>query len=136
MSSAKCILSLFSTNQSQILLKSLVNLFYFSDTYAGRASMNNLHTITSRFLQLGSYHWHKSKTIVDLKLSLVEHDIQYLWILKPDLQLLQQSDVLLNRIHANWSYSLKSLLEEVYQVEFCGLTYQMLFAGQLNYASI
>ena len=29
-----------------------------------------------------------------------------------------------------------SLLEEVYQVEFCGLLYQMLFAGELNHASI
>ena len=105
LSSAKSILSLLSTNQSHILLKSLVKLFYFSDTYAGRASMNHLHIITSCFVQLGSYHWHKSKTTEDLKLSLTEHHIQYLWILKPDLQLLQQSDALLNRIHANWSYS-------------------------------
>ena len=111
-------------------------MFYFSDTYAGRASMNHLNKITSRFLQLGSYHWHKSKTIDDLKSSLAEHHIQYLWFLKLNLQLLQQSDALLNRILASWSYSLKGLLEEVYQVKFCGLLYQMIFAGQLNHVSI
>ena len=110
--------------------------FFVSVTSAGRASMNHLHIITIRFPQLGSYYWHKSKTIEDLKLSLTEHHIQYLWILKPKLQLLQQSDSLLNRIHANWSYSLKILLEEVYQVEFCDLSNQMLFAGKLNHASI
>ena len=96
LSSAKCILSLLSTNQPQALLKSLVDLFHFSDTYAGRTSMNHLNITTSRTMQLGSYHWHKSKIIEDLKLSLTEHHIQCLWILKPDLQLLQQSDALLN----------------------------------------
>ena len=95
-----------------------------------RANMNQQHTITSRILQFGSYHWRKSKTIDNVKLSLAEHYIQYLWIWKPDLQLLQQSDALLNRIHTNWWCSLKSLLEEVYQLEFCGFLYQMLLAGQ------
>ena len=90
LSSPKCILSLLSTSQSQILRKPLVNCFLFQwHSYAGRAGINHLHIGTSRILQLGSHHWHKSKTVEDLKLNLAEHHMKYFRILKPILQLLQ-----------------------------------------------
>ena len=92
--------------------------------------MNHLLISTSRILHRGSYHWHKSETVEELKLHLAEHHMRHLQILKPHLHLLLWSEALLNGIHTNWSYSLKSLLEEVYQAEFCCLLYQMLFAGQ------
>ena len=63
--------------------------------------MNHLRIGTSWILQHGSYHLHKSKTVGNLKLNLAEHHMKYLQIFEPDLQLLQLSDVLLNRIHAN-----------------------------------
>ena len=58
LSSRKCILSLLSTNQPQILFKYLVNCFLFQQhSYAGRASMNHLHiSSTSCILKFGSYH--------------------------------------------------------------------------------
>ena len=60
---------------------------------------------TSWNLQLGSYHWHKSKTVEGLKLNLVEHLMKHLQILKLDLQL---------------------------QLEFYGLSYQVPFIGPLE----
>ena len=113
--SPKCILSLLFTNQSQILLKSLVNCFFISVTFL--LTINDLNISTSCILQLGSYHSHKWKTIEGLKLSLAKHHMKYL-------------QISYKIIHTKWSYSLKSLLEQVCQGEFCDLSYQMLFVGQ------
>ena len=62
-------------------------------------------------------------------MNLAEYEMKYLQILKPDLQLLQHSDAMPNRIHTNLPYYLKSLWEEFSQAEHCGLLYQILFAG-------
>ena len=57
--------TLLSKNQSWTLLKSLVYFFLLFQwhSYAGRATMNHLDISTSRILQLGSCHWHKSKIV-------------------------------------------------------------------------
>ena len=90
LSSAKCILILLSTNQSQILLKSLVNFFFISVTFLYWKSRHESSACRYKsHSALGSYHWHKSKTVEDLKLNLAEHHMKFLRILKPDLQLLQ-----------------------------------------------
>ena len=69
-------------------------------------------------LESSSYHWHKPKTLVSLKLNLVEHHTKYFQVLKLRLLLLCYRDALLNRIHTNLSHSLKNLLEAVYKAEF------------------
>ena len=48
-------------------------LFLFQwHSYAGIAGMNHLHIGASHMLQLGSYHWHKSETVEDLKLNIAK----------------------------------------------------------------
>ena len=89
LSSPKCILSLLSTNQSQILLKSLVNCFFISVTFLCWKSRHESSAYRYKSHSTAcSYHGHKSKTVEDLKLNLAEHQMKFLRILKPDLQLL------------------------------------------------
>ena len=124
-------MNLFNLSNHRYCWSLCLTVFLFEwHSYAGIRGINHLHIGISHILQLGSYHWHKWKTVEDQTLSLAEYHMNYLWILKPDLELLRKSETLLNRILTNRSYSLKSILEEVYQAEFCCLSYEMPFAGQ------
>ena len=118
---------------------SLVNwdFLFHNLSYAGRESSSHMHIGISWIVQLCSYHWHILITVKYLKLNLMEHSMTYLQIWKPNLQLLQWSDVVLNRIHAKWQFSLEEvigrrLLEDTYQAEICGLGYQIPFPSPLE----
>lgn len=65
-------------------------------------------------------------------MSILEHHMKYLWILKLNLKVLHQIEALLSWIHANWLYSLKCLLKEIYQAEFCDLWNQIPFCRSVR----